>query len=296
MLCSYCKKHVAIKNSHLIPKFVYRWLVGTSATGKIRETSNPNRRAQDGLKLEMLCKDCEGAFSKFERIFKQDIFDNFTAGTPRKNELELNAVHRKCILSIAWRVLCNKILHDENDDPQLFESDYLLMQKYADLIKKDIEGEGKVDCSIHIVPCIPSVINKCLYSNVDMSLYERCTNFNVQVFGDEGEVEKLTCYIKIPFLIIVTEFIDLSSKGWSGTNIEDKINFDEVSGVPQYVLQVLADQYNAFLAGAEQLTPRQKTILEQEAAKLDGTSGSEETFERNFLLEGNVKKIPWVKS
>src|SRR3546814_6050943 len=50
-ICAFCDSDEPLRESHVLPAFVFRWLRGRSGTGHMRNTDNPNRRVQDGLKL-----------------------------------------------------------------------------------------------------------------------------------------------------------------------------------------------------------------------------------------------------
>ncbi len=71
--CKLCEKQKTLKESHIIPKFVFRWLKKTGGRF-IRRLNNPNIRVEDGVKKYLLCNECEQLFSKFEDKFARDIF------------------------------------------------------------------------------------------------------------------------------------------------------------------------------------------------------------------------------
>lgn len=56
--CALCRENKELELSHIVPKFVIRYLKKTS-TGAIRNMENPNKIAQDGEKHYLLCGDCE---------------------------------------------------------------------------------------------------------------------------------------------------------------------------------------------------------------------------------------------
>lgn len=68
----------------IIPKFVGKWLKDTSATGYLRQATNPNLRIQDLLTERLLCYDCEGLFSTWEKQFAENIFIPYHSGGKRK--------------------------------------------------------------------------------------------------------------------------------------------------------------------------------------------------------------------
>ncbi len=99
--CLLCEKNEAIKNSHYIPKFVFRWLKKTSVTGKIRYSDNMNLRVQDGPTAAILCHDCEELFSQYETYFSRKIFypviDRYTPIVEYDERL------LKFAISVTWR-------------------------------------------------------------------------------------------------------------------------------------------------------------------------------------------------
>lgn len=110
-ICRLCCRDRDLRESHIIPKFVFAWLKETSATPFMRESRSPNRRVQDGLKRYWLCSDCEQQIGDYEREFSLKIF----------HPLAANGLHRiaygdwllKFCASVSWRVL---LLASENGD------------------------------------------------------------------------------------------------------------------------------------------------------------------------------------
>ncbi|HEY8137520.1 MAG TPA: hypothetical protein VIF61_06745 [Methylocystis sp.] len=101
--CPLCGEHKSLRNSHVLPAFVYRWLRDRSgATGHIRSTENPNLRVQDGLKFPWLCGDCEGLFSKHETAFATKVFHPWHSGEYR---IAYEEWLLKFCVSVSWRVL-----------------------------------------------------------------------------------------------------------------------------------------------------------------------------------------------
>ena len=62
--CRLCGATKELQESHILPGFVFRWKKETSATGYLRFGQQPNLRVQDGVKLHLLCRDCERRFNK----------------------------------------------------------------------------------------------------------------------------------------------------------------------------------------------------------------------------------------
>lgn len=100
--CAFCTKYETLHESHVLPAFVYRWLRSRSGKGHIRNTDNPNRRVQDGLKLHWLCSECEGRFSKYETAFATRLFHPWHQG---ENSIRYEEWLLKFCVSVSWRVL-----------------------------------------------------------------------------------------------------------------------------------------------------------------------------------------------
>lgn len=102
-LCKLCLKNKSLRNSHIFPQFITDWIRNTSVTEKMRSAVTPNKRVQDTKKAKLLCEDCEGLFSEFEKYFSETIFK------PVINSYSpvLNYNHKllKFAVSLSWRML-----------------------------------------------------------------------------------------------------------------------------------------------------------------------------------------------
>jgi hypothetical protein len=101
--CRLCGETKELQESHILPRFVYRWMKETSATGYLRFGQQPNLRVQDGVKRHLLCADCEQRFNQWETQFANQIFHPMTQGnTPRAS---YGAWLLLFCASVSWRVL-----------------------------------------------------------------------------------------------------------------------------------------------------------------------------------------------
>ena len=102
--CALCAtEYEPTELSHIVPKFVYRWLKASSTTQFMRFGPEMNRRAQDGIKDHFLCEACEDRFEKHESKFASDIFNPFVADNSHTAEYEEYLL--KFGVSVSWRVL-----------------------------------------------------------------------------------------------------------------------------------------------------------------------------------------------
>lgn len=111
--CKLCKNEKELKNSHIIPKFIGKWVKKTSITGRLREKNEIHKPKQDTTKEYWLCGDCEQLFSNWEREFANKIFypfvDNDLSNAKYSNWLSLFCT------SLSWRALTYIRSKNQND-------------------------------------------------------------------------------------------------------------------------------------------------------------------------------------
>lgn len=102
--CRFCEAARPLKQSHILPAFVLRWLK-ESTPGAIRFGETPNRRVQDGVKADFLCEECEQQFSVWEKAFAERIFLPFHLREADQVAIEYGDWALKFAVSVSWRVL-----------------------------------------------------------------------------------------------------------------------------------------------------------------------------------------------
>ncbi|MFZ2149502.1 MAG: hypothetical protein WAV28_20010 [Sedimentisphaerales bacterium] len=102
--CALCKSDKLLKESHIIPKFVFERIKENSPTGFLRGGFlNPNQRKQDGDKPKMLCEVCEQKFSQAEKEFAENIFKPYHE--LGKTSFSYGSWLSYFISSVNWRTL-----------------------------------------------------------------------------------------------------------------------------------------------------------------------------------------------
>ncbi len=99
--CALCDKAKELRISHIVPKFVAKWIKKTSIVGKLRNLEN--KRVQDSTKLYLLCEECEQKFSIFENYFADNIFHPTVNMKSKDVKYDINLL--KFIVSVSWRIL-----------------------------------------------------------------------------------------------------------------------------------------------------------------------------------------------
>jgi hypothetical protein len=122
--CALCERTAPLQQSNIIPAFVFRWLKSSGPSGYIRNTLEPNKRVQDGVKRLLLCADCEERLSRDEKLFADKLFGPWLAGYLPITYSEW--LLRFCV-SVSWRVLLE--LKGRNAFNSYSEKQQLLLRK-----------------------------------------------------------------------------------------------------------------------------------------------------------------------
>ena len=276
MKCKFCNNNDAIENSHIIPSFFYDWIKTTSCTGLMRSSVDPNQRVQDGPKKAMLCKDCEQEFSVFENEFKRKYFNriaNYRRAFPE--DLELSEGAKKCIYSIAWRLLAEQYYF--SGEHTFTEEEFNQFPHFLDRIKSCIK-EYSAGFNVHLVPFPKALIERLSLPSVTYQYYDRCICGEVRIWDDW---QRFNAFIKIPFAMIVFEYVE-SEDAWGETNIESCIRHNEISKVPEIVSSFIERHIEQFNQSAMQLSDKQKALLAESVKNGNQNSGSHKTQNKNI--------------
>ena len=198
--CNLCDKNTGLAESHIIPKFVFRWMKNTG--GKyFRTPLNPNKRMQDGEKRYLMCFDCEQKFSKYEKWFADNIFFPHLNNDQRFLEYDENLGN--FIISVLWRrLLINKI-----DGEQFYDDVFYNWKSYLDKNKP-----LKFD-NIHLLFLGDKWGNNVQPNQYVSRYFNRATDTNIA----EIDGEKIVFAKFSRFLVFAK--LDSETKKFRGTNV-----------------------------------------------------------------------------
>lgn len=213
-ICRLCGKNGSLKVSHIIPKFIYRWLKETSATGYFRSGLNPDKRQQDGHKRPMLCEGCEQLFSGWERQFAESVFLPLREGQGFET-FQYGPWLAKFAASLSWRVLLEvqefgplshlpPELHPKISRAESFWRNFLLGERsYISPHDMHLVPLGYIASSTETA--LPVNINRYFARSVAMDV----------VFSDHHTF----VYTKLPFAVIVGIVQTTKPGEWVGTRL-----------------------------------------------------------------------------
>ena len=213
-ICAFCAEHKPLRESHVLPAFVFRWLRGRSGAGHLRHTENPNRRVQDGLKFPWLCSDCEGSFNRYETVFATKIFHPWLSGN---NRIAYEDWLLKFCVSISWRVL--KFARGRNKDALYTNEQQMLMDqaevRWRAFLKGDAAHPAKFEQHLLIFDIVEST-----------SISDLPTNFNRFMTGEVtldivGSKRSLMTFAKLGRFMIFG-MIQKVPNQWDGTKVHVK--------------------------------------------------------------------------
>ncbi len=107
--CRLCQQDRPLRDSHIIPRFVSKWLLESSPTGGLRDLATPNRRRQDTPTMPFLCSNCEQVFSRWEAPFAARLF--LPLHRNEGSSFAYDSWGLKFAASIVWRVLVESLEH-----------------------------------------------------------------------------------------------------------------------------------------------------------------------------------------
>lgn len=104
-LCKLCQNSDNLRDSHVLPKFLGKYLKDTSATGYLMAIDTDGRpsRGQDLYKRKLLCTSCESILNEAETFFANNIFYPFQNGTLKT--IPINEQLSRFAVSVSLRAL-----------------------------------------------------------------------------------------------------------------------------------------------------------------------------------------------
>jgi len=208
-VCKLCGEEKTLVGSHLIPKFVFRWL--KKSGGKyIRKADNPNKRVEDGIKEYLFCNDCEQLFSKLEDKFARDLF--YPYSNHQVKELKYDDDLLRFSISVLYRILLINLIENSQLNQEFTKELSLAQTERKDFLN---QKEGLKNFSnIHILYTSAEVTKNVLP-------VERFLNYFAR--GIDGTIltNSKTCivYAKMVRIILIGEIVGLDSAGMENTLI-----------------------------------------------------------------------------
>ena len=213
-VCALCLQKSVLRESHIIPKFVGKWIKETG-TGYLASGEDGAKRVQDITKIHLLCKNCEEKFSKLEKYFADKIFFPFHKDKIRTFDYNENL--QSFIISLSWRAL-KIIAEDFKEENPNYHLNSLVDEAEA-YWREFLNGERE---------SISQYENHLLFLDYmdDSKSTEMDPKFHWYTlhsvdFTIVTDDKRVFVYVKLPWMIFVTSIHPTTLDGWNGTIIKE---------------------------------------------------------------------------
>jgi hypothetical protein len=261
--CQLCRKQADLLQSHVLPAFVFKWL---KQAGHMRFAETPNRRSQDGDKMDWLCRECENLFNSFETPFSSKIFHPYDID--RAIRVRYGSWMSKFCVSVAWRSLLH--LREGHHLSRLNERQVGLVDEALRTWSRFLRGEFKHTGAfeVHLLPFgeiaetagleLPPNINRYLTRAIDINA------------GSSDSI--CFSYSKLgPFAVF--GFVQSDNlQNWSGTAVSHRGGWFGPGEykLPRHLLGFLIERANRTSKAMAKISPtQQKKIAESIRANPD---------------------------
>ncbi len=279
--CALCHSKEPLELSHIIPKFVLRYLKETSI-GNIRSIDNPNRTIQDGEKHYLLCGKCEDLFSTYEKQFADKIFYPYFKANQR--QFDYDTWLHYFLTSISWRHLYLDLLdfvgnHVVGIDAleRLIECEKI-MRDYLLGLRGDIEN---IEHHIFFYDDIDAISDELKAARPHTSIHR-------SVGGYTAANEETKTYFSVTNMLGIFVFT-LYSKGarevWRNTKITNGIGTIKANN--QHIESVCCQEIVEMIKGAERATEQ---LSEAQQEKINVRFQKAVDSSKNFPILDDLKK------
>jgi hypothetical protein len=258
-ICKLCSQKRKLRESHLIPKFVSKWMKQTGSTYH-RNIIDPNIRMQDGIKQNLLCQECETLFSGFETYFSKNVFYPYLKNTKTIIKYDQNLF--KFLVSLLWRILQSDLFVWDDKSDKFYP---LLLKVELDW-RSFLIGEKehpKYDC-VHM-----------FMADISINDNQPVLNFNTYMNrAMDGTVvtseEECLVYAKFSRFLIFAGITPINTDLWINTSI------DAAGGVILVPQELNAGNIGEFLIDRARMTneamvtglsDNQKEVIKKSAEK-----------------------------
>jgi hypothetical protein len=260
--CALCQDKSELELSHIIPKFVLRYLKETSA-GFLRSAENPNTVVQDGEKHYMLCGKCEDLFSKYEKKFADNIFHAYFKNNQRR--FEYDTWLHYFLTSVSWRHLYLDLLDFvENhivglDALECLITSEQIMRDYLLNKRNDI---GNIEHHIFFFEDIESISDELKKLQPHVSVHRSVGGYTAA----NEETKTYYTFTNMMGILVFTLYSKGEKEVWKNTQIFNGMGVIEAKN--QYIASVCGQEIKELMESSkrsqEQLSDnQQRKILER---------------------------------
>jgi hypothetical protein len=208
--CALCGKETELQASHIVPRFVGKWMKDTSATGFLSKSEDLSERVQDLPTEQLLCTGCEQIFSGFESYFAKNIFYPFHEKKVRVFDYDERL--GMFALSLSWRTLKASYSAFKVEVPKLAKQVDLAEDDWRNILLSKRSEMRPYETHLIFLDYIKRGEN--LPPNFQWYSL-RTTDLCLVEYGG-----RIFAYTKLPWMVFVTSIHPHRLEGWNKTLIE----------------------------------------------------------------------------
>lgn len=237
-----------MRRSHIIPRFVSKWLKETSATGLMRGVKDPEKRLQDLPKLPLLCEDCELLFSKLESYFASKIY--YPILNDKKKEIIYDETLCRFIISLSWRTLVTGYVIQVKHYPWIKEH----LKKAEEVWRKYLLNESSDSGSYEHHMFFTD------FAKDETQLPRKFQWYSLRAVDSTLASSKNTviAFTHFPHFFFVSTIYPLTFSSWKSTKIRNSGRFTTTSEISDYFFwDFLFSRYKIFISSITSSTNAQ---------------------------------------
>ena len=211
-LCALCGRNGDLQASHIIPKFVVKWLKDTSATRALARINGNNvEHAQDIPTYRMLCSSCEQRFSSLEKQFAEKIFYPFHKNDDNRR-LEYGSWLERFAISLGWRVLRMEYEAFKSNHPKFGPQIEAAEATWREFLLSNRQAVHPYESHLLILGSV---------DNDTDGIHEKTTWYMRRSADCTVGISdtRIFTYAKLADMVFVTALQPNVLKGWTGTRI-----------------------------------------------------------------------------
>ncbi|MDE0526165.1 MAG: hypothetical protein OXI27_06175 [Thaumarchaeota archaeon] len=210
-LCFLCGRNSDLQASHIIPKFVGKWIKDTSATGFLARAIDA-KRVQDLYTQHMLCSDCEQRFSRLEKLFADKIFHPFHKNAGSR--LEYDSWLESFAVSLSWRILRVGYEKFKSEHPAFDSQIQMAETIWREFLLGDRHTVYPYESHLFFLDSIEIIANV----PENFSMYSRRATDCTIVASNS----RVFTYAKLADMVFVTSIQPKVLRGWKRTRINGR--------------------------------------------------------------------------
>jgi len=287
-ICRLCLREDHLLESHIIPKFVFRWMKDTGGSDFLRSAIDINRRTQDGPTASLLCEDCEIRFSKWEKRFADNYFfpSSSKGGFPSTSYSEWCC---KFLASVVWRY--GLWFLEETESKRISCTQKELVEGALEIWRKFLMGElpHPNENEIHILPVgeFTSLQHPNIPPNWNRYI-KRTTECDI-AFTDDNSF--IAIFVKMGPIAVFGHVTNAATK-WQGSRVSIRQgNYVQKIVLQPSVLDFLVGRAQISWSLRDQLSDKQKSKVNSSIRKnVDRLAGSDlyEEIQNDFSRFGQA--------